>query len=74
MSKVLKNRKYLAINLILFAILYFSVTFNKEFIRPVYGNSLIIGIITGSFSKFMAACIISKKIKIKKARIIVSSL
>ena len=80
MSKVLKNRKYLAINLILFAILYLSVTFNKEFIRPVYGNSPIIGIITGSFSNFMAAYIISlfpvspiisKKIKIKKARIIV---
>jgi hypothetical protein len=80
MSKVLKNRKYLAINLILFAILYLSITFNKEFIRPVYGNSPIIGIITGSFSNFMAAYIISlfpvspiisKKIKIKKARIIV---
>ena len=80
MSKILKNRKYLAINLILFAILYLSVTFNKEFIRPVYGNSPIIGIITGSFSNFMAAYIISlfpvtpiisKKIMIKKARIIV---
>ena len=80
MSKILKNRKYLAINLILFAILYLSVTFNKEFIRPVYGNSPIIGIITGSFSNFMAAYIISlfpvspiisKKIKIKNARIIV---
>ena len=80
MSKILKNRKYLAINLILFAILYLSVTFNKEFIRPVYGNSPILGIITGSFSNFMAAYIISlfpvspifsKKIKIKKARIIV---
>ena len=80
MSKILKNRKYLAINLILFAILYLSVTFNKEFIRPVYGNSPIIGIITGSFSNFIAAYIISlfpvtpiisKKIKIKKARIIV---
>ena len=79
MSKILKNRKYLAINLILFAILYLSVTFNKEFIRPVYGNSPIIGIIIGSFSNFMAAYIISlfpvspiisKKIKIKKARII----
>ena len=79
MSKIIKNRKYLAINLILFAILYLSVTFNKEFIRPVYGNSPITGIITGSFSNFMAAYIISlftvspiisKKIKIKKARII----
>ena len=80
MSKILRNRKYLAINIFLFAILYLSITFNKEFIRPVYGNSPIIGIITGSFSNFMAAYIISlfpvspiisKKIKIKKARIIV---
>ncbi len=78
--EIIKNRKYLAINLILFAILYFSVSFNKEFIRPVYGQSPIIGILTGSFSNFMAAYIISlfpiapiiaKNIKIKKARLII---
>ncbi len=77
---IIKNRKYIAINLILFAILFLSVTFNKEFIRSVYGNSPIIGIITGSFSNFMAAYIISlfpiapilaKNIDIKKARIII---
>ncbi len=78
--EIIKNKKYLAINLILFAILYFSVSFNKEFIRPVYGQSPIIGILTGSFSNFMAAYIISlfpiapiiaKNIKIKKARLII---
>ena len=77
--EIIKNRKYLAINLILFAILYFSVSFNKEFIRPIYGHSPIIGIITGSFSNFMAAYIISlfsvaailaKKIEIRKAKLI----
>jgi hypothetical protein len=77
--EIIKNRKYLAVNLILFAILYLSVTFNKEFIRPIYGHSPIIGIITGSFSNFMAACIISlfsvaailaKNIELKKARLI----
>ena len=77
--EIFKNRKYLAINLILFAILYFSVSFNKEFIRPIYGHSPIIGIITGSFSNFMAAYIVSlfsvaailaKKIEIKKAKLI----
>ncbi len=77
--EIIKNRKYLAINLILFAILYFSVSFNKEFIRPIYGHSPIIGIITGSFSNFMAAYIISlfsvaailaKNIEIKKAKLI----
>jgi VanZ family protein len=76
---IIKNRKYLAINLILFAILYFSVSFNKEYIRPVYGHSPVIGIITGSFSNFMAAYIVSlfsvaailaKKIEIKKAKLI----
>ena len=64
----------------MFAVLYLSVTFNKEFIRPIYGHSPIIGIITGSFSNFMAAYIISlfsvaailaKNIKIKKARLII---
>lgn len=78
--EITKKRKYLAVNLILFAVLYLSVTFNKEFIRPVYGYSPIIGIITGSFSNFMAAYIISlfpiapilsKNIGIKKARIII---
>jgi VanZ family protein len=76
---IIKNRKYLAINLILFAILYFSVSFNKEYIRPVYGHSPVIGIITGSFSNFMAAYIVSlfsvaailaKKIEIRKAKLI----
>ncbi len=76
---IIKNKRYVAINLILFAILYLSVTFNKEFIRPVYGHTPIIGILTGSFSNFTAAYIISlfpiapilaKNIEIKKARLI----
>lgn len=53
------KRKKLAVNLILFAVLYFSVSFNKEYIRPTYGNTPILGIITGSYSNFMAAYIIS---------------
>ena len=81
-SKIFRNKRYVAINLILFAILYLTVDFNKEFIRPIYGQSPIIGILTGSFSNFMAAYIISlfpiapilaKKIEIKKARIIIYS-
>jgi len=79
-NKIIKNKRYIAINLILFAILYLSVSFNKEFIRPVYGQSPIIGIITGSFSNFMAAYIIGlfpispiikRGVVIKKARIII---
>lgn len=80
MSNFLQNRKYLALNLILFAFLYLSVNFNKEYIRPVYGNSPVMGILTGSFSNFMAAFIISlfpvssvlsKQLEANKARLIV---
>ena len=79
-NKVFKNKRYIAINLILFAILYLSITFNKDFIRPIYGQTPIIGVITGSFSNFMAAYIISifplspilvKNIELKKARVII---
>jgi hypothetical protein len=79
-NRFIKNIRYIAENFILFAILYLSVTFNKEFMRPVYGHSPIIGIITGSFPNFMAAYIISlfpiapilaKKIEIKKGRLII---
>lgn len=78
--KIFKSRRSLAINLILFAILYLSVSFNKEFIRPVFGQMKIIGVFTGSFSNFMAAFIISlfpftpilnKNIELKKAKLIV---
>ncbi|OQY38034.1 MAG: hypothetical protein B6226_04210 [Candidatus Cloacimonetes bacterium 4572_65] len=79
-NKRLNNKRYIVVNFMLFAILYLSVSFNKEVIRPIYGQTPIIGILTGSFSNFMAAFIISmfsfapifaKKIKFKKARIIV---
>lgn len=79
-SKIIKNKTYIAINFILFAILYLSVTFNKEFIRPNFGHSPIVGVISGSFSNFMAAYIISlfpiapilsRKLEIKKARLII---
>ena len=77
------NKRYVAVNLILFVILYLSVAFNKEFMRPVYGHSPILGIITGSFSNFMAAYIMSllpiapmlaKSVEIKKARLIFYSI
>jgi len=79
-TNIMRNKRYIAINLILIAILYLSVTFNKEFIRPVYGHSPIIGILTGSFSNFMAAYIISlfpiapilaKRIDIRKSRLVI---
>ena len=82
-NKIFKNKRFIAINLILFAILYLSVTFNKEFIRPVYGDSPIIGILTGSFANFMAAYIVSlfpiapilaRNIDIKKSRVLIYSI
>ena len=77
MSMNKEKLRYLGINLILFAILYLSVTFNKEYIRPVYGSAQFLGVLTGSFSNFMAAFIISlfplapllgKKTEINKGR------
>jgi hypothetical protein len=54
-----KKGKYIAINLILFALLYFSVSLNKEYIRPLFENKPFLGIVTGSFPNFIAAYIIS---------------
>jgi hypothetical protein len=74
----LKNKgKYIAINLILFALLYFSVSLNKDYIRPLFENKPILGIVTGSFPNFIAAYFISlfsiafilaKELNIKKSR------
>ena len=78
----MNKRKYIAINFILFAFLYLSVSFNKEYIRPIYGSAPFWGIITGSYSNFMAAYIISlfplaaifaKGINLKKSRLIMYS-
>ena len=74
------KKKYIAINLILFAILYLSVEFNKEFIRPLYSGSPFLGILTGSFPNFIAAYIISlfpiaailaKRLNVKKSRLLI---
>ena len=74
------KRKYISINLILFAVLYYAVSFNKEFIRPIIGDSNLLRILTGSFPNFIAAYIISlfpiaailaKKPNIRKSRYII---
>jgi hypothetical protein len=77
-NNFMKNKgKYIGLNLILFALLYFSVSFNKEYIRPLWENKPILGIVTGSFPNFIAAYIISlfpvalilaKKLNVKKSR------
>ena len=72
--------KYIALNLILFSVLYFAVSFNKEFIRPLVGDNHLVGILTGSFPNFMAAYIISlfpiaailaRNLNLKKSRLII---
>lgn len=72
--------KYIALNLILFAVLYFAVSFNKDFIRPIYSSAPFLGILTGSFPNFMAAYIISlfpiaailaRNLNLKKSRLII---
>jgi glycopeptide antibiotics resistance protein len=69
--------KYIAINLILFALMYFSVSLNKEYIRPLVKYKPFLGIITGSFPNFIAAYFISlfpiafilaKELNIRKSR------
>jgi len=51
--------RIIAINLILFALLYGLITFNKEVLRPEFSQISFINILTGSFPNFIAAYIIS---------------
>jgi len=51
--------RILAINIFLIALLFGSVSFNKEIIRPAYNHIPIINMLTGSFPNFIAAYIIS---------------
>ncbi len=51
--------KRLAVNVILLAFLFLSVTFNKEHLRPALAGVPILDILTGSFPNFMAAYVIS---------------
>ena len=76
------KQKYIVINLILFAFLYFSVSFNKEYIRPIISENNLFRILFGCFPNFLSAYIISlfpiaailgKKITIKKSKIIIYS-
>jgi len=50
--------KTIGINLILFAFLYGSVSFNKEVLRPRFSQIPSVSILTGSFPNFIAAYLI----------------
>jgi len=55
----MKNKKkYIIINILLFALLYFMVEFNKEYIRPTFGHIEFIKIISGSLPNFLAALVV----------------
>ncbi len=57
--KIQGKKRILTFNAVLFAILFLSITFNKETLRPLTGHTAFIGTITGCFPNFMAAFIIS---------------
>jgi hypothetical protein len=51
--------RLIATNLLLFAVLFLLVTFNKEYLRPAFGLTPVVGILTGSLPNFLAAFLIS---------------
>lgn len=50
--------KFLKINILLFVFLFLSISFNKEYLRPLYGHLILPGIILGSYPNFIAAFVI----------------
>jgi hypothetical protein len=53
------KRRLLATNILLFAVLFLLVKFNKEYLRPQFGTLPFAGILTGSLPNFLAALLIS---------------
>jgi len=49
----------LIINVVLFAILLGSISFNKEYLRPLFNDTVFLKAILGCFPNFIAAYIIS---------------
>jgi len=52
------KKKYIIINILLFAFLYFVVDFNKTYLRPTYAHIDSLNIILGSLPNFLAALVI----------------
>ena len=53
------KKKTIIINIFLFALLFGLISLNKEIIRPLYNQTPLIKILTGSFPNFIAAYIVS---------------
>ncbi len=56
--KIKGKKRILVFNSILFAILFLSISFNKEILRPAYVQTRFGGVLTGCFPNFIAALII----------------
>jgi hypothetical protein len=51
--------RIVAINLLLFGVLYGLVTLNKAVLRPLLGHVPFVGALTGVLPNFLAACLVS---------------
>jgi hypothetical protein len=54
-----KKSTCIAVNAIMLAFLFLSVSFNKEYLRPAFAEVTILNILAGSFSNFIASYVIS---------------
>ena len=54
----MNRKKYIIINVILFALLFFAISFNKDYLRPTFGHIPSAKIILCSLPNFLAAMII----------------
>ena len=54
-----KRSTCVAVNAIMFAFLYLTVTFNKEYLRSAFAGNPILELLTGSYPNFIAAYVIS---------------
>jgi len=55
----IKSIQIIIINILLFALLFGMISFNKAVFRPNFNHISFINILTGSFPNFIAAYIIS---------------
>jgi len=55
----MNRKKVIAINAVLFAILFSLISLNKEVLRPVFSNAGLVTYLLGCFPNFLAAYLIS---------------
>lgn len=57
-----KRTKIIAVNIIMFAVLFGLVSFNKEVLRPLWAENHLLNILTDVFPNFIAAFLINMAI------------